>query len=59
MQQHGNKYFVRRPLPPLPTFGVGAFSEYDHYMQQHGSKYFAPPIGQNLTFSEYGHIELN
>ena len=36
MQQHGNKYFVRRPLPPLPTFGVGsmgrnlAFSEYDH-----------------------------
>ena len=32
-------------------------------MQQHGSKYFAPPptlvvgsLGQNSTFSEYGHV---
>ena len=52
MQQHGSKYFARRPHPP-PTLGMGSigqmttFTEHghtayqikgNHEMQHHGSK---------------------
>ena len=55
MQQHGSKYFARRPPMPL-THSIGqksTFSEHCHVasqrMQQHGSKYFAcrPPFPQD------------
>ena len=49
MQQHGNKYFARRPLPPPqmskghnPTFSKQCPVAYQ-IMEQHGSKYFVRP----------------
>ena len=67
MQQHGRKYFSRRP--PIANYWDwgqnSTFSEYGNVafqrewrMQQHGNILPADPggKGQNSTFSEYGHV---
>ena len=37
MQQHGSKYFVRRPLPPPPT--LGGFNRSKFSFSEHGHAY--------------------